>query len=50
MQMTAIVLAMGCDEKVVIEGANLHAVADPYAVQRWVDNGVEAKVALHQHW
>lgn len=50
MQMTAIVLAMGCDEKVVIEGANLHAVADPYAVQRWVDIGVEVKVALHQHW
>lgn len=50
MQMTAIVLAMGCKQKVVIEGANLHAVADPYAVQRWVDVGVEAKVNLHQHW
>ena len=50
MQMTAIVLAMGCDQKVVIEGANLHAVADPYAVQRWIDVGVDAKVNLHQHW
>lgn len=50
MQMTAIVLAMGCSEKVIIEGANLHAVADPYAVQRWIDAGVEVKVSLHQHW
>ena len=35
MQMTALVLAMGCDRDVLIEGADLHEVADPEAVQRW---------------
>ena len=40
MQMTALVLAMGCEGDVLIEGAELHEVADPAAVQRWQAVGV----------
>ncbi|GIR76453.1 MAG: hypothetical protein CM15mP78_11520 [Candidatus Poseidoniales archaeon] len=40
MQMTALVLAMGCKESVLIKGATLHEVADPGAIQRWRAVGV----------
>jgi 3-phosphoshikimate 1-carboxyvinyltransferase len=40
MQMTALVLAMGCGRDVLVEGADLHEVADPEAVQRWQAAGV----------
>jgi len=40
MQMTALVLAMGCERDVLVEGADLHEVADPEAVQRWQAVGV----------
>jgi hypothetical protein len=38
--MTALVLAMGCGRDVLVEGADLHEVADPEAVQRWQAAGV----------
>ena len=50
MQMTALVLAMGCKESVLIKGATLHEVADPDAVDRWCRLGVEAEAILHQPW
>ena len=50
MQMTALVLAMGCSDVVLIEGADLHEVADPEAVQRWRDAGVSIDSILHQPW
>ena len=40
MQMTALVLAMGCSEPVRIEGGHLHEVADPQALERWEALGV----------
>lgn len=46
MQMTALVLAMGCDRDVLIEGADLHEVADPEAVQRWQAVGVAIEPLL----
>jgi len=48
MQMTALVLAMACDGDVLVEGSDLHEVADPEAVQRWRDAGVVIDAVLHQ--
>ena len=48
MQMTALVLAMGCEGDVLIEGAELHEVADPEAVQRWQAVGVEIEPLFKQ--
>ena len=48
MQMTALVLAMGCERDVLIEGADLHEVADPEAVQRWQAVGVSIEPLLKQ--
>ena len=48
MQMTALVLAMGCERDVLIEGADLHEVADPEAVQRWQAVGVAIEPLLKQ--
>lgn len=48
MQMTALVLAMGCEGDVLIEGADLHEVADPEAVLRWQAVGVEIKPLFKQ--
>ena len=48
MQMTALVLAMGCERDVLIEGADLHEVADPEAVQRWQAVGVSIEPLLNQ--
>ena len=50
MQMTAIVLSMGCSDTVRIEGSRLHRVADPMAVNRWRSQGVSIEEVLHQHW
>jgi len=50
MQMTALVLALGCKETVLVEGSDLHEVADPEAVQRWRDAGVSIEAILHQPW
>jgi 3-phosphoshikimate 1-carboxyvinyltransferase len=50
MQMTALVLAMGCTETVLVEGSDLHEVADPEAVQRWQAAGVNIETVLHQPW
>ena len=50
MQMTAIVLSMGCSDTVRIEGSRLHRVADPMAVKRWRSQGVSIEEVLHQHW
>ena len=50
MQMTALVLALGCKETVLVEGSDLHEVADPEAVQRWRDAGVSIEAVLHQPW
>ena len=47
MQMTALVLAMGCNEEVLIEGAHLHQVADPEALERWRLAGAEIETFLH---
>ena len=46
MQMTALVLAMGCEGDVFIEGADLHEVADPEAIQRWQAVGVAIEPLL----
>lgn len=48
LQMTALVLAMGCERQVRIEGDGLHAVADPQAVSRWMDAGVTIESFLYQ--
>lgn len=48
MQMTALVLAMGCEGEVLIEGAELHEVADPEAVQRWQAVGVAIEPLFKQ--
>ncbi len=50
MQMTALVLAMGCKDTVLVEGLDLHEVADPEAVQRWKSAGVSVENILHQPW
>lgn len=50
MQMTALVLAMGCTKPVLVEGAELHKVADPEGVSRWRDVGVGIEAVLHQPW
>jgi 3-phosphoshikimate 1-carboxyvinyltransferase len=46
MQMTALVLAMGCEGDVFIEGADLHEVADPEAIQRLQAVGVAIEPLL----
>lgn len=48
MQMTALVLAMGCTGDVTIEGSQLHEVADPEALTRWRLAGAEIETFLHQ--
>ncbi|MGB1766276.1 MAG: hypothetical protein ACPHJE_02725, partial [Poseidonia sp.] len=50
MQMTALVLAMGCTSTVLVEGSDLHEVADPEGVDRWKEAGVGVKAVLHQPW
>lgn len=50
LQMTAIVLAMGVEGEVLIEGDTLHRVADTEAADRWVNQGVSLRRHLHQHW
>ena len=50
MQMTALVLAMGCQTPVLIEGDSLHEVADPEAIERWQQVGVSIERVLHQPW
>ena len=50
MQMTALVLAMGCTGTVLVEGSELHEVADPEGVDRWKEAGVGVKAVLHQPW
>ena len=49
MQMTALVLAMGCPSTVLVEGSELHEVADPEAVQRWKAAGT-IETVLHEPW
>ena len=46
--MTALVLAMGCTGEVIIEGSQLHEVADPEALTRWRLAGAEIETFLHQ--
>ena len=48
LQMTALVLALGCEGQVTIEGDGLHGVADPQAVSRWRDAGVAIESFLYQ--
>lgn len=48
LQMTALVLALGCEGQVTIEGDGLHGVADPQAVSRWVDAGAVIESFLYQ--
>ena len=48
--MTALVLAMGCSSPVLIEGDDLHEVADPEAVERWQRLGVKVERVLHRPW
>ena len=50
MQMTALVLAMGCQNTVLVEGSDLHEVADPEAVQRWKAAGITIETVLHEPW
>ena len=50
LQMTAIVLAMGVEGEVLIEGDRLHCVADPAAASRWAELGVDVGAHLHQPW
>ena len=50
MQMTALVLALTCEHPVVLNGANLHEVADPEALERWRSAGAEIEAFLHQPW
>ena len=50
MQMTALVLAMGCPSTVLVEGSELHEVADPEAVQRWKAAGITIETVLHEPW
>ena len=50
MQMTALVLSMGCQTSVLIEGDSLHEVADPEATARWQQVGVNVERILHQPW
>ena len=48
LQMTALVLALGCNDAVTIQGDTLHGVADPQAVARFVDAGVSIESFLYQ--
>lgn len=48
LQMTALVLALGCNDAVTIQGDTLHCVADPQAVARFVDAGVPIESFLYQ--
>ncbi len=46
MQMTALVLALACDDEVAVVGDRLHEVADPDAVARWQRVGVSISATL----
>jgi len=46
--MTALVLALGCNDAGTIQGDTLHCVADPQAVARFVDAGVPIESFLYQ--
>lgn len=48
LQMTALILALGCKGSVIIEGDTLHRVADPQAVNRWVNHGATIESFLFQ--
>ncbi|MAJ01489.1 MAG: hypothetical protein CMA10_03680 [Euryarchaeota archaeon] len=48
LQMTALILALGCQGTVIIEGDTLHRVADPQAVKRWVNQGASIESFLFQ--
>lgn len=50
MHMTALVLSMGLRQEVLILGDELHAVADPKAVERWQQVGARVETVLHQPW
>jgi 3-phosphoshikimate 1-carboxyvinyltransferase len=50
MMLTALVLASAVDGKTIIEGQDLHAVADPQAVERLQAAGVTVEHDLHQPW
>jgi 3-phosphoshikimate 1-carboxyvinyltransferase len=45
-QMTAMILALGCNGSVFLEGSELHRVADPDAVNRLKESGAEIKQIL----
>jgi len=44
--MTAMILALGCNGSVFLEGSELHRVADPDAVNRLKESGAEIKQIL----
>jgi len=50
MALTALVLAAGTEEEVLIEGHDLHAVADPEALERLRRAGVTINAQLHRPW
>ena len=45
-QMTAMILALGCNGRVLVEGSELHKVADPDAINRLKKSGAEIKQIL----
>ncbi len=45
-QMTAMILALGCNERVFVEGSELHKVADPDAINRLKKSGADIKETL----
>ena len=45
-QMTAMILALGCTGRVFVEGSELHKVADPEAINRFNASGAEIKETL----
>ena len=50
MALTALVLASGSESEVLIEGHDLHAVADPEALERLRRAGVAINAQLHRPW
>lgn len=50
MMLTALVLASASESNVVIEGQDLHTVADPGAVDRLRQAGVSIEAHLHSPW
>jgi len=46
-QMTATILALACDAKVMVEGSALHTVADPDAVNRFIQAGAQITTMIH---